>query len=67
MVNWINAAETSVLYISVLTLGEIRKGIAGITDVKRHRKIATWIEKELPAYFEDRILIIDCKVADAWG
>ena len=67
VVNWVNAAESSTLYISVLTLGEIRKGIVGITDVKRHRKIATWLEKELPTYFEDRILMIDCKVADAWG
>ena len=50
-----------------MTLGEIRKGIVGIADIKRHRKIATWLEKELPAYFEDRILIIDRKVADAWG
>lgn len=67
VVNWVNTVDSAVLYISVLTLGEIRKGIAGIRDVKRHRKIAAWLEKELPAYFEDRILVIDCKVADAWG
>lgn len=67
VVEWVNAVENSALYISVLTLGEIRKGMAGIADVKRHRKIAAWLEKELPAYFEDRILMIDCKVADVWG
>ena len=53
VVNWVNSAESSALYISVLTLGEIRKGIVGIADIKRHRKIATWLEKELPAYFEE--------------
>ncbi|MFI4918370.1 MAG: PIN domain-containing protein [Legionellales bacterium] len=67
VINWVDAADTSALYISVLTLGELRKGVSKIKDAKRHQLISEWLEYELPAYFGDRILIIDEKVADAWG
>ena len=54
-------------YMSVITLGEIRKEVAGIPSPARLEKISRWLEIELPAYFEGRILNIDVKVADSWG
>lgn len=65
--NWINNKDNSLFCISVITLGEIRKGINGITDRKRYEEISHWLEIELPHYFEDRILPIDQKIADMWG
>ena len=67
VLNWINAIDDEKLYLSVITIGEIRKGIAGIKDSQRQHKIYHWLEVELPDYFEDRILNIDIKVADMWG
>jgi len=67
VVNWVNAIDSAALYISVITLGEIRKGVAGIKDNTRQEKISHWLEFELPAFFETRILSIDAKVADSWG
>ena len=64
VVTWVNSAQTTSLYLSVITLGEIRKEIAGIQDNKRHEKIILWLEYDLPNYFEDRILMIDHKVSD---
>lgn len=53
--------------MSVLTLGEIRKGIERLTDKKRREKLRLWIEHELPAWFEGRVLPVDIAVADRWG
>ena len=64
---WIEDVPSEKLYLSVITFGEIRKGIAGTQDLKRKEKISQWLEIELPDYFENRILDIDIKVADMWG
>jgi predicted nucleic acid-binding protein len=67
VVKWIDSMDDEKLYISVITLGEIRKGISGIHSLERQEKISHWLEVELPAYFEGRIVTIDTKVADMWG
>ena|SRR6267154_2360702 len=63
---WIEAAEESLLYVSVLTLAEIRKGLAALPQGRRSR-LETWLEVELQARFSGRILSIDAAVADRWG
>src|SRR4030043_529677 len=55
------------LFVSVLTLGEIRKGIEALTDRKRREKLRLWLEHELPTWFEGRVLPVDLAVADRWG
>jgi len=67
VMEWIEAAEESLLYLSVLTLGEIRKGLAALPQGKRRSRLETWLEVELQARFSGRILSIDAAVADRWG
>ena len=67
VLKWVDTIDNEKLYISVITLGEIRKGVSGIKNPERQEKISHWLEVELPAYFEERILNIDTKVADMWG
>jgi len=64
---WMQAAEETLLYLSVLTLGEIRKGLAGLPQGRRRTHLETWLEIELGARFAGRILPIDVSVADRWG
>ena len=64
---WVDGTDESLLYLSVLTLGEIRRGIAVLPQSRRRTSLEAWLEKDLPARFEDRILIIDQEVADRWG
>jgi predicted nucleic acid-binding protein len=64
---WIEAAEEGLLYLSVLTLGEIRKGLAALPQCKRRSRLETWLEVELQARFSGRILSIDASVVDRWG
>ena len=67
VMEWIEAAEETLLYLSVLTLGEIRKGLAGLPQGKRRTQLETWLEVELGARFAGRILSIDQSIADRWG
>jgi len=64
---WIEAADESLLYLSVLALGEIRKGVAALPQSRRRSRLETWLEVELQARFSGRILPIDVAVADRWG
>jgi predicted nucleic acid-binding protein len=67
VMEWMDAADESLLYLSVLTLGEIRKGLASLAQGKRRTRLETWLELELRARFARRILPIDAPVADRWG
>jgi len=63
----IDAADESLLYLSVLTLGEIRRGVAGLPQSRRRSQLEAWLEVDLQARFAGRILPIDAAVADRWG
>jgi predicted nucleic acid-binding protein len=67
VVNWVNSRPATSLYLSVLTLGELRKGIDSLADAKRRLKLVDWLETELPLFFAGRILAIDQGVADRCG
>ena len=67
VMTWLEAADEALLYLSVLTMGEIRKGIAGLSQGKRRTRLETWLEVELRARFASRILWVDAAVADRWG
>ena len=67
VMDWMQAVDESLLYLSVLTLGEIRKGVAGLAQSKRRTRLETWLEIELRARFAGRILPIDGEIADRWG
>jgi predicted nucleic acid-binding protein len=64
---WVENTDESLLYLSVLTLGEIRRGIAALPQSRRRATLEAWLNKELRARFEGRILVIDQEVADRWG
>jgi toxin FitB len=67
VLQWMDAADESLLYLSVLTLGEIRKGLAMLPQSKRRTQLETWLELELRVRFSGRILPIDASIADRWG
>ena len=64
---WFNERPATSLYLSVLTLGELRKGIEGIKELRRRLAMSDWLEVKLPAFFNGRILSVDHQVSDRWG
>ncbi|SRR5579885_3265067 len=63
---WFAAADESLLYFSVITLGEIRKGISSRPDPTRRAQLESWFNA-LVTRFSGRILPIDFAIADRWG
>jgi toxin FitB len=64
---WVEATDEMLLHLSVLTLGEIRKGILSLRDSSRRVTLAAWLDGELGVRFAGRILPVDEAVADRWG
>lgn len=67
VLDWVKSADESLLYLSVLTLGEIRKGVARLPAGKRQTRLEMWLELDLQTRFSGRILPIDALIADRWG
>ena len=68
VIAFLQAAEASTLYISVLTLGELRKGVAKKKreDAEMAKRLADWVDG-LEYSFADRILGVDAATARLWG
>ncbi len=67
VVRWVDATDESLLFLSVLTLGEIRNGIERLRSGRRRGQLESWLQVELRARFRDRILPIDDEIAQRWG
>jgi len=67
VLDWFESADENALYLSVLTLGEIRKGIATLQQSRRRARLETWLAIDLQSRFAGRILPIDAAIADRWG
>lgn len=68
VISFLQTAEASTLYLSVLTLGELRKGVARkkLEDPEAAKTLAAWVDG-LEFSFADRILAIDAATARLWG
>ena len=67
VLKWIESTEESALYLSVLTIGELEKGIARLPSSARRRKIEHWVRGDLADRFAGRVLAVDTAVAEKWG
>jgi predicted nucleic acid-binding protein len=67
LVGWLSQRPVESLYITVLTLEELHKGVQGIKDNLHRTKLLDWLETDLPIFFSGRTLTIDHFVADRWG
>jgi predicted nucleic acid-binding protein len=67
VVSWLNRQDEESLYLSVLTVGELEKGISKLRASTRRDRLRTWLTRDLAARFADRLLSIDVAVAVRWG
>jgi predicted nucleic acid-binding protein len=67
VLEWMEAVDETLLYLSVLTLGEIRQGVAQLPGGKRRTRLEAWLEVDLQVRFLGRIVPIDSAIADCWG
>lgn len=67
LLDWVRAQPEESLYLSVLTLGELQKGVSKLPDSRRKRDLQGWVTKDLPKRFADRVLEVTVAVALMWG
>ena len=67
VLRWMRDAQDDLQFLSVLTIGELRKGVAKAADPTRRETIRRWIDEEIAVTFSDAILPVDLAVAERWG
>jgi predicted nucleic acid-binding protein len=67
VVEWIDSLDPNTIYLSVITIGEIRKGIEKLPPSKPRDSVKAWLETDLLLRFQGRILDITSDVMLTWG
>jgi toxin FitB len=67
VVQWLDDANDEHLFLSVVSLGEIFKGITVLPEGKRRQQLQYWVDETLRPWFDGRILPITESVAERWG
>jgi predicted nucleic acid-binding protein len=67
VIDWIDECDEESFFLSVLTIGEIQKGVAKLTDVSRRQKIQQWLDYDLIERFSGRIIAVSNEIALTWG
>jgi len=67
VIKWMDIYSISKAYISVITIGEIRKGASLLPHSKKRMVLESWLHHNLPQDYKGRILSVDDKIADCWG
>ncbi len=67
VVKWVSKTEETHLFISVLTIGEIHKGIEKLPESKKKEKLHKWVNYDLKERFKNRIIDFDLQTATVWG
>jgi toxin FitB len=67
VVRWIDSVDPDRVHLSVITIGEIRKGIEKLRDPKRKQDLEAWLQDELLIRFRDRLAVLDVGTLLEWG
>ena len=67
VISWLQATSEELLYLSVLTIGEIRKGIDSLPQSNKRTLLESWLGNDLLLRFSGRILEVSLEIAERWG
>ena len=67
VLRWFAAVDEDSVWLSVITFAEIRLGVERLKPGRRRAALSSWLENDLSARFEGRIIGIGLGVADSWG
>ena len=67
VIEWLAEIDEDRVYLSVVTLAEIRFGIDRMAAGVRRDRLNEWLRVELPGRFEQRIVTVTSQLADGWG
>jgi len=67
LMTWLDDVDENSVFLSVITLTELRYGVERLAPGRRRNQLDRWLEQELPKRFDGRILPVDASIADACG
>jgi toxin FitB len=67
VIEWLDNTDDSLIYLSVITIGELKRGIERLPASQRKATLRTWLTDELLIRFAGRILPVDPDVILTWG
>jgi toxin FitB len=67
VVRWIDSVDPDSVYLSVVTIGEIQKGIEKLPDSRRKEALESWLQDELLVRFRDRMVGLGVETLLRWG
>jgi predicted nucleic acid-binding protein len=66
VVDWLNELPSEALFLSAITIGEVRKGLTKLPDSGKKERLTLWLSTLLVEY-KERILSIDLLICENWG
>ena len=67
VIAWIDGIDDQLVYLSVITIGEIKRGIEKLPSSQRKHSLNNWLNEDLLLRFDDKLLAIDLPVIFTWG
>ena len=67
VVRWFADRDEFSMYLSVITFGELRKGIEKLPDSKKKKELSRWVKEDLSQRFKNRVLSIEMEEVNKWG
>jgi predicted nucleic acid-binding protein len=67
VMSWLSACDEDRVFLSVVTIAELRHGIERLAAGRRRSRLDAWLGDELLPRFEGRVLSIEPGIADLWG
>ncbi|TPM18586.1 type II toxin-antitoxin system VapC family toxin [Mesorhizobium sp. B2-3-5] len=67
VLEWLDGLDEDRTFISVVSIAEIRRGVALMDEGRKREALAEWLALDLPQRFEQRVLPVNEPVALAWG
>lgn len=67
VLDWIDSVDADGVYLSVITIGEITKGIEKLPQSRRKQELSDWLENELLIRFQENMIELDTSILIRWG
>ena len=67
VIRWLEGLDQERIFLSVITIGELKRGIEKLPDSKRKKTLSEWLTGDLLIRFGDQVLSIDVSVILTWG
>lgn len=68
VMNWLKKYDSGLLYMSVMSLGELKQGLHLLsTSSEKKKKLTAWLDGDVRSFFQERVLSVSSEVAEMWG